>query len=102
MSDTVFEKNGSTLIVRPSGRLDAATSAVFGTELFPRLEDIRELILDFENVSYISSSCLRVIMGAFQRMSPNDGSIRGINANEAVKEVIDMSGFHTFITIADD
>ena len=102
MSDTVFEKNGPTLTVRPSGRLDAVSSAAFGTELLPQLDDVRELILDFENVPYISSSGLRVIMGAFQRISPHDGTIRAIHASPAVKEIFDTTGFYTLITVSDD
>lgn len=81
MSDTVFEKNGPTLTVRPSGRLDAVTSVAFGNELYPQLNDVQELILDFENVDYISSSCLRVILGAVQQLEPREGTIKAINDN---------------------
>lgn len=101
MSDTVFEKNGPTLTVRPSGRLDAVTSVAFGNELYPQLNDVQELILDFENVDYISSSCLRVILGAVQQLEPREGTIKAINVSESVKEVFDLSGFHAFVTVSE-
>lgn len=100
MSDTVFEKNGRTLTVRPMTRLDAVTSVAFGNELYPQLNDVQELILDFENVDYISSSCLRVILGAVQQLEPREGTIKAINVSDYVKGVLDLSGFHAYVTIS--
>ena len=42
MSNTIFEKDGATLVVKPVGELDSATSPEFEAQLRERLTGARE------------------------------------------------------------
>ena len=46
------------------GRLDTITSPELETELKSSLDEVTELILDFEKLEYISSAGLRVLLSA--------------------------------------
>ena len=56
-------QNGNELLVTVEGRIDTITAPQFEQELMAsRLETIDRLTLDFQNLEYISSSGLRVLM----------------------------------------
>ena len=57
------EQAGEVLTVRLDGDLNIKTSPQLEAELTNSLNGVKELILDFTNVEYISSSGLRVILG---------------------------------------
>lgn len=99
MSATVFEKNGSLLTVRPEGRLDTTASLVLSEELETQLDGVTEIIMDFEKVEYISSSGLRVLLTAEQRMEDCGGKMKLIHVNEYIIAIFDLVGFMDVITV---
>ena len=62
------------------------------------LSGITDLTLDFENLEYISSAGLRVLLAAHKTMSAQ-GSMKLVNVNEIVQEVFDVTGFSDILTI---
>lgn len=96
------QKTGARLVVKAEGRIDTMTAAEYGTKINDNLDDsnneIKELILDFANIDYISSIGLRVILELQKRMN-NQGSMKLINVVPSVKEVFEMTGFTNILTI---
>ena len=91
-------KVGSGLRVMVEGRIDTTTAANFGMEVNDELDGVKELILDFRGVEYISSLGLRVILELQKRMN-EQGSMQVVNVNETVMDIFKMTGFTTFLTI---
>lgn len=91
------EINGSCLTIRLGGRLDTNSSPQLDAEIAD-LNGITELIFDFSELDYISSSGLRVLLGTQKRISKT-GTMKVIGANETIMEVFDISGFSQIITI---
>ena len=58
--------------------------------------DITELTLDFQELQYISSAGLRVVLGAHKAMK---GNLVVKNVNEVVMEIFDVTGFSDILTI---
>ena len=58
--------DGTVLTVAIEGSIDTVTAPRFEAELNPLYDGVRELILDFAAVDYVSSAGLRVIMSADQ------------------------------------
>ena len=54
-------KEGSTLTMKVSGRLDTMTAPQLDSELTGHLAGITEFIMDFTDLEYISSAGLRVL-----------------------------------------
>lgn len=102
MSDTVFEKQGNTLTVRPKGRLDTVSSPVLDRELQEYAEDVQEMVFDFTNVDYISSGGLRVLLGWEQKLEERGGEIRVIHANSSVLKIFDLVGFSEVVNVVPD
>ena len=63
------------------------------TELTKSISDVKELVLDFTDVEYISSAGLRVLLAMEKAMRRQQGSMILRNVNPAVKEIIRLAGF---------
>lgn len=92
------QKNGSVLKVLIEGRIDTNTAVEFGTSINDSLDDIKELILDFQKVEYLSSIGLRVIL-EFQKRMNEQGAMKIINVPASVMEIFEMTGFTNILVI---
>ena len=89
--------DGGKLTVSVDGRLDTNTAPELQNEI-AQLGNVDELVFDFENLVYISSAGLRVLMVAKKGMS-DKGDVKVINASDDVKEIFDITGFSSILTI---
>lgn len=81
-------------VVKISGDLNAATSG----EAEAKIQQLimggnRSLIIDLEDLNYISSAGLRIFLSANKLVKKSNGEIRFCNFNKTVKEVFEISGF---------
>lgn len=102
MANTIFEKNGSLLTIKPEGRLDTATSPELEKEITPYLEGVQNIVMDFERVEYLSSGGLRLLLALEQKMTDQGGGLKLIHVNEYIFEVLEMMGMLDEITIEKD
>jgi len=92
------EKNGSSLTVFVSGRVDTATAPELEKYIDENTEGVTELILDLKDMSYTSSAGLRVILKAQKKMNAQ-GSMTVKNVQNTVMEIFDMTGFSDILNI---
>ena len=90
--------NGTELNVKVSGRLDTTTAPQLEGELIASYEGIETLILDLEDLEYLSSAGLRVLLQAQKAMNKL-GEMIIRNVNETVSEIFDITGFSDILTI---
>lgn len=88
--------NATTLVV--VGRLDTITAPVLDKTIGDNISGIKNLILDFKGLEYISSAGLRVLLGAQKKMK-GIGSMKLVGVCEEVMEVLEMTGFADILTI---
>ena len=93
--------DGSALTVFLGGRIDAVTALELDKNLSASLNGITDLTLDLTDLEYISSAGLRILLKTQKRMD-RQGSMKICNIRENVREVLDMTGFANFLTIAED
>ncbi len=91
-------QNGAALDIALEGRLDTATAPELEQELKASLNGVTELTFDFENLEYISSAGLRVLMIARKTLH-GIGRVKVIHCNEIVREVFAVTGFDGILTI---
>ncbi len=89
--------DGNKLTIAVEGRLDTNTAPELQKEI-TNIGDVDELVFDFSNLVYISSAGLRVLMIAQKGMS-SKGGVKIINASEDVKEIFDITGFSSILTV---
>lgn len=99
IEDTVFEKDGTSLTVRPMGPLDTATSPILQEKLEPEMDGVTDLVLDFTDVEYISSGGLRLLLLTEQEMENRKGMLTVTHVNDHVRSILDMSGFLTILKV---
>ena len=85
-----------TQSIRLKGRLDATQSEMAFTE-FDTLEG--ECVVWFEQLEYISSAGLSVLLHTQQRLSKAGGSLKLCGLNQHVKLVFEYAGFDTIFDI---
>ena len=96
--DIKTSKEGTSLTVAVTGRIDTTTAPQLEAELKTGVSGITELIMDFAGVEYISSAGLRVLLSA-QKVMNRQGSMVIRNVNETVMDVFEVTGFVDILTI---
>lgn len=92
-----FNEKELTLLI--NGRVDTYTAPELETSINEELDNIESLILDFENLEYISSAGLRVLVSTQKKAKKQDFSFKIINVNDIVNEILRMSKFDKILTI---
>ena len=93
------ERDGNTLTVFLTGRLDTNTSPELETHLRENMGDSNKLIIDLENTQYVSSAGLRVFLSAHKQLAKTGGEVVIRHANEYIADVLDATGFTDFMTV---
>lgn len=90
--------NDKALTVKLEGRLDTTTSPELESDLKNSLDGITDLVFDFENLEYISSAGLRVLL-ATQKIMNKQGTMKVTNVCETIMEIFEVTGFSDILTI---
>ncbi len=90
--------SGTELLMAISGRMDTSTAPQFEAELKSGFDGVEKLVLDFENLEYVSSAGLRVILAA-QKIMNKQGEMIIKNVGEVIAEVFEITGFVDILTI---
>ncbi|MBR5163397.1 MAG: STAS domain-containing protein [Schwartzia sp.] len=96
--DIKKEKNGTTLTMALSGRLDTVAAADFEKELNASLDGVESLIFDCADLTYVASSGLRAFLMVQKRMN-KQGKMVMRHVQDAVMEVLTMTGFDDLLLI---
>ena len=102
MSIATVEKQGTTLIVCPEGRLDILRSPKLEQEIDPHLEGVSQIVMDFSKVMYISSSGLRLLLRLEQMMEDRGGEVQVTHADEVVRHALDLAGFLDIVHVVEE
>lgn len=86
------------LIISIEGRLDSTTAPQLDKEIDEIGAASGEVELDFSKLEYISSAGLRILLKAHTMVREN-ATLKITNANETVKEVLDITGFTDILNI---
>ena len=93
-----IKRSTDELILELTGRLDTTTAPALDKTIHENLNDIKQLILDFKGLEYISSAGLRVLLSAQKKMQ-QVGMMKLIHVCDAVLEVFEMTGFADILVI---
>jgi len=85
------ERNPGVFIVSPVGSLDSNTYTILDKRLDLILEGTpRTIILDMEQLDYISSMGVRVIIKTNKSLQKTDGNLILINLQPQIKKVLEI------------
>lgn len=95
-------KEMNTTVVTITGRLDAVTAPEYEKKVRELIDsgDIC-LVVDLEQLDYISSAGLRVFLVTAKLLKVKNGQVRIANIRGPVREVFDISGFNSIFQVDD-
>ena len=91
-------QDGDNLTIVLTGRLDTTTAPHLEAELKSSIGGVTYLIFDFENLEYISSAGLRVLLAA-QKVMNKQGAMVIRNVNETIADIFEVTGFSEILTV---
>lgn len=94
----VIEKENGATVIKIEGRLDTTTAPDLEKTINGEGESLKNLVLDFSGVDYISSAGLRVLLSAQKKMNVQ-GSMELVKVSEAVMDIFEMTGFAEILVI---
>jgi anti-sigma B factor antagonist len=91
---------GDTKVVMLNGKLDTNTTPAVESEINTLLDaGANKLLINFEQLSYISSSGLRLLLATAKRLKGSGGDLRVCSLNEMATEVFEISGFSSILNV---
>ena len=98
----IIEKRLNEIVIfKLNGNLNSNTSPELEDKIFEAIKnESKNMILDFEDLDYISSAGLRVIMKTAKNLKQSEGMIVLCSMQDYVKEVFEIAGFDAYLSIA--
>jgi len=97
MDNTEKNKN-SAVTLTLSGMLDVKIAAKLEAEIMSELADTNKLLLDFKDVTYVSSSGLRVLLTCDKAAKEKGGKMTLINVSSFVMQIFTVTGFSSILS----
>lgn len=92
-----------SLIVRFDGELDHHTAADIRTRIDQAYTEkmLKNIVLDLNNLQFMDSSGIGLIMGRYKLVSQNGGKIFLVHVSPRVLKILKMSGILKIVQLAD-
>ena len=98
--DITEEKRGKVKIIGLRGRLDASSSPGVEQRLLSLIDQGESrIVLDFSELSYISSIGLRVLIATAKSIQKTRGKLALASLNNHVQEIFRIAGFTSIFSI---
>ena len=95
--------NGQISVLRLKGYLDAHTAPDLENALQKLIDEKRvKIVVNFKDLTYISSAGLGVFMGCIEQVREGQGDIKLTNMSQKIYRVFDLLGFPTLFEIRED
>jgi anti-anti-sigma factor len=92
---------GAVKIVRIEGELNTQTSRDAEAQLTQLIDaGARKVVVNFEQLAYISSSGLSILLAAARQLQVSGGELRVCSLSDLVQEVFDISGFDSIVPVS--
>jgi anti-sigma B factor antagonist len=99
----VREAPGGTFVVDLTGEIDVYTSPKVKDAISALIDGAHyNLVINLENVRYIDSTGLGVLIGGLKRVREHGGSVNLVCTNPQIKKIFDITGLVKIFGIFDD
>lgn len=81
------------------GRIDVTAAPMLQESILTAFQKSNKIVLDLEKTQYVSSAGLRAFLIGQKTATSKGGSMKLINVNDSVMEILKVTGFADIITI---
>lgn len=96
MIEIKIESVDQVTIVELAGELDSASTPMVAEQVMPLAEQRPKILLDMQDVTYMSSAGLRMLLLLHREISGRSGQVALIGLGEEVKDTMSVTGFLEF------
>ncbi len=95
-------REGTSLVLKADGRVDGTNASEFQDAMKSEInESDRAVVLDLQDLTYISSAGLRVVLLIAKDLQRQGAKMAACSLSDPVREVFVISGFDKIIPIHD-
>lgn len=96
-----IKETADAINAKLAGRLDTAASGEFAKDMQPLLDNAgKHIILDCEELEFISSSGLRLLLTLRKASIAEGGKVTICNVSDTIKQVFVLTGFYSLFEFA--
>lgn len=100
--NTSIKELDNVSVINLNGYLDAHTAPVLENDLTKLIDNNQfNIVVDFDELAYISSAGLGVFMAYIEKVRENNGDIKLAGMSEKVYNIFDLLGFPLLYEIYD-
>ena len=93
-----FEEKEGVFVIKIDGKLDSLNAKEVYDEVLEKLKETNEsVVFDFENLEYISSAGLQIIIAVVKDRKSIGKSVSVYKPNDMVDNVLNIAGFYSFL-----
>ena len=93
---------GEWTVVAPTGEIDVASAPRVRERLVELItEGASNVIVQLEDIDFVDSTGLGVLVGALRRARTAGGDLRLVCTNSRILKVFDITGLHAVFLVAD-
>lgn len=94
-----FQMTDDILIASACGELDHHSAAIVRDEIDETMEafSCRHLVLDFENITFMDSSGIGVVLGRYNKVTKKGGRLFLAGCSDYIEKILYMAGIFTVI-----
>lgn len=95
---------GTTLVVVPSGEIDHHTSVTIREKVDREFQKrrARNILFDFNNIMFMDSSGIGLLMGRYRAAAICGGNIALFNVKPKVGQMLELSGMYKLMKVYED
>ena len=96
----IHKCNGNNCYINLCGELDDCSSGMVREQLdaiFSSLTPFSQVVLDFQNVSFMDSTGIGVLIGRYKKYEPALISFSIRNPNKTIDRILKMTGIYNII-----
>lgn len=96
-----FNRVNDSLVVTLVGELDHHSAEEVRVKIDDRIdrENIKKMIFDFSEVTFMDSSGIGVVIGRYKKLSMRKGELSIVSVNNSIKRVFELSGMFKIIKV---
>jgi anti-sigma B factor antagonist len=94
-------KQGDITVAAISGEIDSSTAPDAQDQLLPLIEGGSKLVLDMEDLTFLSSAGLRIMLQLYRQSTSNNGKVAMANMHETIRDTMQITGFLNFFQVTD-
>ena len=97
-----IKTEGDISVIEVEGKIDNKTAPEIQNTVLSSTKEKKKVLIDMRKVIFLSSAGLRVLLLLYRQIKSQDGKIALVGISDEIKDVMTVTGFINFFSIADD